>query len=127
MYESHHVGEKHFKKPNKKDLNDILFGSAVYIQTNELDKKAINTAIIRCLMPYAWKIEEYSNYDAARDVVDELREAGFTKIYRTRSIIFQNNVKFKVIRHPDDMDVFVTVEEKLKYERGQSECHYLIK
>lgn len=127
MYEDKNKNTKKFKKPTINDLNDVLYGSASYTQTEELDVHTINIAIKRCLMPYDWKIEEYSNTDAAKDVITELRKAGFTKIYSDRSIISHNNDKFKVIRPEKNPDMFVAVEEKPKKERGQVECHYLIK
>jgi len=126
MYENHHRGEKPFKKPTVRDMDEVLYGSASYTQTEKLDIHVINVAIKRCLMPYDWKIEEYSNTDATKDVVEELREAGFTKIYSDRSIISYKNDKFKVVRPEKNPDMFVAVEEKRK-ERGQVECHYLIK
>ena len=127
MGENHHKGEIPFKKPTIKDINEVLYGSASYTQTDKLDIHVINVAIKRCLMPYDWKIEEYSNTDATKDVITELRKAGFTKIYSDRSIISYNNDKFKVVRPEKNPDMFVAVEEKPKKERGQVECHYLIK
>lgn len=115
-----------FRKPRKQDVDDVLYGSSAYIQTEKLDRKAVDTAIIRCLMPFEWKLEEYSHVDAAKDVLKELKKAGFPNVTSYRSIISQKNVKFKVVRPEQNMDIFVAVEEKKK-ERGTVECHYLIK
>lgn len=116
------------ESPSTEAMNEVLFGSSNYIQTKVLDRRAVNTAISRCIMPYDWKIEEYSNTEAAQDVVDELLKAGFRKVYSKWSIIYQDNVKFKVGRPLKNLDMFVAFEEKAKKEeRGHTECHYWIK
>lgn len=93
-------------------VNEVLFGSANYIQTKELDRRAVNIAIARVIMPYPDKVENYSNYDAARDVAKELREAGFPDIHVLRSIVFNKNVKFKVGRAHNNKNVFVAIGER---------------
>jgi len=107
------MSKNKFKKVASNDnINEVLYGSTNYVQTEVIDRKAINTAIARCIMPYDWKIEEYSCFQAAQDVFDELLEAGFPKISRKWSIISQGNVKFKVCRPENNMDVFVALGEK---------------
>ena len=94
------------------EIEEVLYGSTHYVQTKTIDKRAINTAIARCIVPYAWKMEEYASYQAAEDVFDELLRAGFRKIYRKWSTISQGNVKFRVGRPERHSEVFVALEER---------------
>ena len=51
-------------------VNEVLFGSPNYVQTSYLDRRAVNTAIARVIMPYPDKVETYTNEQAAHDVAD---------------------------------------------------------
>lgn len=106
------------------EMEQVMYGSTHYIQTEKIDKRAINTAITRCIMPYAWKLEEYSSTQAAQDVVDDLLKVGFCKISRNKSIISQGNVKFRVGRPENNPDMFVTLEprdySKKQVKRGHN-------
>lgn len=99
-------------------INEVIFGSANYIQTDHLDRRAVNIAIARVIMPYPKKIADYDNIDAARDVAEELKRAGFPNIHVFRSIVYDKNVKFKVKRPTYQPNVFGAVGEKQKKKKG---------
>ena len=105
---------RNYGLPTQDSVMEVLFGSANYIQTDHLDRRAINTAIARVIMPYPKKIATYENIDAAREVASELRRAGFPIVKVFRSIVYDKNVKFKVVRPPYNKNVFVAVGEKQK-------------
>lgn len=105
---------RNYGLPTQDSINEVLFGSANYIQTRYLDRRAVNTAISRSIMPYSEKLESYSNAEAAVEVAKELKRAGFPNIHVFRSIIFDKNVKFKVERPIKNRNVFVAVGEKQK-------------
>lgn len=105
---------RNYGLPTQESLNEVLFGSPNFIQNKYLDRRAVNIAISRVIMPYPDKVEDYSNFQAARDVARELRNAGFQNIHVIRSIVFDKNDKFKVVRPPYNRNVFVAVGEKQK-------------
>ena len=108
---------RNYGLPTQDSINEVLFGSPNYNQTKILDRRAVNTAISRVIMPYSEKIENYSSIEAARDVASELKRAGFPNIHVFRSIIFDKNVKFKVSRPSYRRDVFVAIGEKQKRKK----------
>ena len=108
---------RNYGLPTQESLNEVLFGSPNFVQTQFLDRRAVNTAINRVIMPYPDKIENYSNFQTAREVANELRKAGFPNIHVFRSIVFDKNVKFKVVRPPYNKNVFVAVGEKQKRKK----------
>lgn len=105
---------RNYGLPTQDSVNEVLFGSANYNQTDVLDRRAVNIAISRVIMPYPKKIATYDNYDAAREVAEELRRAGFKNIHFFRSLVYDKNVKFKVVRPPYTKNIFVAVGEKQK-------------
>lgn len=105
---------RNYGLPTQDSINEVLFGSANYIQTDHLDRRAVNIAISRSIMPFTNKIATYSNSEAAYDVAQELKRAGFPNIHVFRSLVFDKNVKFKVERPVSNRTVFCAIGEKQK-------------
>ena len=105
---------RNYGLPTQDSINEVVYGSSNYIQTQKLDRLAVNTAISRVVMPYFNKLATFTNTEAAHEVADELRRAGFPDIHVLRSIVYDKNVKFKVVRLPHQQNVFVAVGEKQK-------------
>ena len=105
---------RNYGLPTQESVNEVLFGSANYIQTKVLDRRAVNTAISRVIMPYPDKVQDYSPIEAARDIAKELKRAGFPNVHVFRSIVFDKNDKFKIVRPTYNKNVFVAVGEKKK-------------
>lgn len=108
---------RNYGLPTVESINEVIFGGANYPQTHTLDRRSVNIAIARAILPYPEKIENYTNYDAANDVAKELRRAGFKNIDVKWSLVYDKNVKFKVVRPPYGRNIFVAVGEKQKRKK----------